>query len=128
MEKTNTKTITMSYAILAALIGFSVSMLLKSFAGAFGVVARLVDSDLVRHGLPVGIGLLTFALLQFNPKVVAWSEDVVSEIGKVIWPSQKEVTGMTVVVVIMVIISTVIVTAFDFASSSILQILMDVVG
>jgi preprotein translocase subunit SecE len=124
MDKTNSKVLTLSFAITGALVGFTVHLLIKSFAGAFGFVARMSDSDLVRHGLPVLIGVVIFSILQFNPRVLNWGQEVVTEIRKVIWPSQKELTAMTVVVIVMVVLSSVIVTSFDFVSGYVINGLM----
>ena len=125
MDKTNSKVLTLSFAIAGALLGFTSHLLIKSLSAAFGVVARFADSDLVRHGFPVAVGLLVFAVLQFNPRVLSWGEEVVIEIRKVVWPSRKDTTAMTIVVVIMVLISSVIVTGFDLASGSVLRLLMN---
>lgn len=117
MEKTNSKILTLSFALGAALIGFTVHLLIKAFSGAFGVVARATDSDLARHGLPIGIALVIFAVLQFNPKVIAWGEEVVTEVRKVVFPSRKDVTAMTIVCVVMVLVSSVIISTFDLFSA-----------
>ncbi|MBX2995876.1 MAG: preprotein translocase subunit SecE [Bdellovibrionaceae bacterium] len=116
MDKTNSKVLTMSFAIFGVLCAVTLHLLIKAFGSAFGVIARLSDSDLVRHGLPVAFGLIIFLVLQFSPKVLAWGDEVVSEIRKVVWPSRKDVTAMTIVVCVMVLISSVIVTSFDFMS------------
>lgn len=125
MDNTNSKILTLSFAIAGAIIGFTVHLLVKSLSAAFGVVARMSDSDVIRHGLPVAAGLIAFAVLQFNPQVRNWGEEVAVEIRKVVWPSRKDTTAMTIVVVIMVLISSVIVTGFDLASGSILKLLMN---
>ncbi|MGZ3769367.1 MAG: preprotein translocase subunit SecE [Bdellovibrio sp.] len=124
MEKTNSKILTLSFAIAAILIGLTTSLLIKAFAGAFGVVARLADSDVIRHGFPVVLGLVLFSLLQFNPRVLAWGEDVVAEIRKVVWPSRKDTVAMTIACVIMVLISSVIVSSFDLISGFFINYLM----
>lgn len=124
MDKTNSKLITLSFAILSGLVALALSILIKSFAGAFGFVARATDSDLVKHGLPIVIGFVLFGALQFNPKVLTWADEVVSEIRKVVWPSRKDTSAMTVVVIIMVLISSVIVTSFDFLSGLVLNSVM----
>jgi preprotein translocase subunit SecE len=118
MDKTNQKILTLSFVIFSVIISVSVSLLLKTLAGTFGVVARLHDVDLVKHGLPVAIGLVLFATLQFNKNVLAWGEDVALEIRKVVWPSRKDTTAMTIAVVVMVLISAVIITTFDVLSGS----------
>src|SRR5438128_1351010 len=124
MDNTNNKILTLSFAIVAALCGLTLHLLIKSFAAAFGVIARLADTDAVRHGLPVVTGLIVFAVLQFNPRVLAWGQDVVSEIRKVVWPSRKDTTAMTIVVLIMVTVSSVIISAFDLFSGMVLKLVM----
>lgn len=124
MDKAHSKIITLSFAIAGAIVGFTFHLLLKSFAGAFGAIARFSDSDLVRHGLPVAIGLGLFILLQFNSKILAWADEVVAEVLKVVWPSQKDTTAMTMVVVVMVLISSVIVSSFDFVSGYVINMMM----
>lgn len=124
MDKTNSKILTMSFALAAALAGFTLHLLIKIAAGAFGVVARAADSDLIRHGIPVAFGLTLFAVLQFNPKILTWGEEVITEIRKVVWPSGKDTTAMTIVVVIFVIIASVIITTFDLLSGQIINLLV----
>lgn len=124
MDKTNSKVLTMSFALFAALIGFTLHLLIKILAGAFGVVARMADSDVVRHGVPVAVGLALFAFLQFSPKTLTWGEEVVVEIRKVVWPGSKDVTAMTIVVVIFVIIASLIITLFDLLSGQAINLLM----
>ncbi|QDK44357.1 MULTISPECIES: preprotein translocase subunit SecE [unclassified Bdellovibrio] len=124
MEKTNSKIMTLSFAIAGALVGLTVHFLIKAFSGAFGVVAKLADNDLFKHGLPVATGIVLFAALQFNPRVLAWGEEVVSEIRKVVWPSRKDTTAMTIVCVVMVLISSVIISSFDLISGFFINFLM----
>lgn len=124
MEKTNSKIITLSFAIGAFLVGLAVSMLIKAFAGAFAVVAKASDSDLFRHGVPLVIGFGLFAYLQFNSKIVGWADEVVAEVRKVVWPTRKDSTAMTVVVIIMVAISSLIISSFDLMSGYVINSLM----
>ena len=124
MEKANSKILTVSFALAAMLVGLTTSLLIKAFAGAFGVVARAADSDIVRHGLPVGLGLAVFLLLQFNPRIQTWGEEVVTEIRKVVWPSRKDVIAMTIAVVIMVLVSSVIISTFELVSGFFINFLM----
>ena len=60
MDKTNQKIMTLSFVAFSALIGLSLSLLLKTFAASFAVVARIHSIDLVKHGLPVGVAILLF--------------------------------------------------------------------
>ncbi len=121
MNKNNEKILTFSFAIFAFLIGFSLHLILKSFSGAFAVIARMNENDLFKHGLPVVVGFGLFLYLQFSPKVLAWGRDVVLEISKVVFPSRKDVSALTVVVIVFVLISSVIITVFDFLSNFIVK-------
>jgi len=124
MDNTNSKIVTMSFLALSALIGFTIATLLRVFSGAFGAVARAMEYDMVRHGVPVLAALGLFAYLQFNKGVLTWADEVIAEIKKVVWPPVKDTRGMTIVVVIMVFISGIIVSVFDMVSGFVLNQLM----
>lgn len=124
MEKMNSKILTMSFALAGLLGGFTLHLLIAILAGAFGSVARMADSDVVRHGVPVAFGLALFAILQFNPRTWSWGEEVVGEVRKVVWPSGKDTTAMTIVVIIFVLLASVIITAFDFLSGHLMNLIL----
>lgn len=124
MDKLNSKIMTVSFAATGAILGLTLSLLIQAFTGVFPVMARLGGQDWFRHGVPVGVAFATFLLLQLNPKVRVWADEVISEIRKVVWPSRKDTTAMTIVVCIMVLISSAIVTSFDFVSGYVINALM----
>lgn len=121
MNKVNDKILTLSFALFSFLIGFSLHLISKSMSGAFALIAKLNEYDLFKHGLPVVIGLGLFLYLQFNSKILAWGQEVVLEITKVVFPSRKDTSALTIVVVIFVLVSSVIITVFDFISNSIVK-------
>ena len=127
MENTNSKIITASLAAAAVVLGVTIHLLIKAFAGAFGVVARVADNDLVRHGLPIAAGLILFGVCQFHPKIRTWADEVVAEVRKVVFPSRKDTVAMTISVIIMVLISSVIITVMDWASGVGLNSLINMV-
>lgn len=114
----------MSFLVISALIGFTIATLLQVFSGAFGFVARAMESDLVRHGLPITIAVALFLYLQLNKGILTWADEVIAEIKKVVWPPLKDVRGMTIIVVVMVFISSIIVSTFDMFSGFVLNQLM----
>lgn len=124
MDKTNSKILTICFVAISALVGFTVSTLLKVFSGAFGIIAKLMNYDLFRHGLPVAIALVLFFYLQFNKGVLKWADEVIAEVRKIVWPPFKDTRGMTIIVVIMVFISSVLVSTFDMFSGFVLNQLM----
>jgi preprotein translocase subunit SecE len=124
MDKTNSKILTLSFALFSMLAGLTLHYFIRILSSAFGFIARFTDADIVRHGLPVLFGVVVFAILQFNPRVTNWGEEVISEIKKVVWPSKKDTYAMTIVVIIFLLITSVIVTSFDFFSAKIMALLV----
>jgi preprotein translocase subunit SecE len=114
---TNSKVITMSFAIAGVIAGITVSSLIRGLSGVFAFVARWTDSDFARHGMPVIFGVGLFLLFQFHPKIWAWADEVVTEVRKVVWPSGKDTVAMSIAVCVMVLLSTLVITTFDFFSS-----------
>ena len=98
--------------------------MIKALSGAFAVVAKLNGYDLFRHGLPITVALVLFLYLQFNKSILTWADEVFAEIKKVVWPSGKDTRGMTIIVVVMVLISAVIITSFDWFSAFALDALI----
>jgi preprotein translocase subunit SecE len=126
MENNNSKVVTVSFMIAGLLVGYIASFVLATIgASTSGEVARLVSRDVVRHGVPILIGLLTFLSLQFRKPVVEWADDVVTELRKIVWPSRKDTTNMTIVVCIMVLISGFVLGLFDFAAGNIIDWLLN---
>ncbi|AGH96139.1 preprotein translocase subunit SecE [Pseudobdellovibrio exovorus] len=121
MDNTNSKIVTLSFLTFSAIVGFTLATLLKVFSGAFSVVARAMNYDLVRHGLPIAVAFGLFIYLQFNKGILKWADEVIAEVRKVVWPPAKDTRGMTIVVVIMVLISSVIVSVFDMFSGFVLN-------
>ena len=113
----NSKVITFCFLSFSFLVGFTISSLIKALSGAFALVAKLNGYDLFKHGLPVTIALVLFLYLQLSKNILVWADEVIAEINKVVWPSIKDTRGMTIVVVVMVLISSVIITSFDWFSA-----------
>lgn len=126
MENNNGKVVTVSFMVAGVIVGYIVAFILNTIgATASGDVARLVNRDVVRHGVPILIGVLAFLSLQFRKGVVDWADEVVSELKKVVWPSRKDTTNMTIVVCIMILISGVVLGLFDFAAGNIIDFLLN---
>lgn len=123
MNKTNNfkKIITLSFVLSGFLAAFVVNVLLESASAASGVLARYLNMDAIKHGLPIVTGLAVFFGLQFNAKVVTWAEEVVSEIDKVVWPSYKATSAMTVVVSVMLLFAGLALGLMDLMSNYVVK-------
>jgi len=118
MDSNNGKIITLAFVAFGGLAAFVSSTLMTVLADSWGVFARLYAMDAVKHGIPVAVGFLLFLFLQFNTKTQRWADEAVIEVRKVVWPSQKDTVGMTIVVCVMVIVAGIILGLFDFMSTS----------
>jgi preprotein translocase subunit SecE len=128
MDTLNSKIITVSFALFAALCAFALSILVTYLTTVSGAIAGMASNDLFKHGLPIVIGFAIFALLQFNPRVLVWANDVVNEARKVSWPAIKDIRFATLAVIVMVIISSIIISVFDVSSESLLKYIIRVFG
>jgi preprotein translocase subunit SecE len=117
----NSKIVTFCIVAFSILIGFTLSTLIRALSGAFGIVAQAMNYDWFKHGLPVVVALAVFISLQFNKNFLVWADEVIAEIKKVVWPPFKDTRGMTIVVIIMVLISSLIISVFDMFSGFILN-------
>ncbi len=124
MDDSNKKILTISFIIVAALTGFVISVILEILSATFGIVVKMMDSVALRHGIPWTVAFVTFAVLQFNPKVMTWGDQVVGEVKKVVWPSKNDTTAMTVVVCFVLLLSGLILGSFDFISSYLINIMV----
>ena len=127
MESTNGKIITVSFMTLGILVGVTVSVFLETLVGiTTGSINRAFANDWVRHGVPVIAGFSVFFGAQFNPKVMSWADEVTSELRRIVWPSRKDTTAMTVVVCIMLLISGLLLGLLDMVSGSFIDWLVHV--
>jgi len=125
MEKTVQKIMMVSFVAAAFLVGYTVQVVNTILSSVSGTFARITDSDLATHGAPVVMGVLFFAYLSFSPKVKAWAQDVIVEVSKVVWPSQKDTTAMTIFVCFFMLVSGVILGIFDYISSQVIQFIIE---
>jgi preprotein translocase subunit SecE len=113
VENDNKKILTMSFLAAAVLVFFVTGMLLDTFSATWGWFARVFNNDITRAMTQTVLAGITFFALQFNKRVMAFSDEVVVELKKIVWPSRKDTVAMTIVVVVMVVISAVIFSTFD---------------
>jgi len=120
-DSTNSKIMTIAFVATGFLAAMIVQVLFENLSVSFAVVARAHNNEAIQHALPIGVGLLTFALLQFNAKIRNWADECIAEIRKVVWPSRKDTVAMTMVCCVMVVFLGVALGLFDFASQNIIK-------
>ena len=121
MDRTNDKIVSLAF-IVAGIITWLIAQTLIQTLGATGAWgARIVSNDFARHVVPVMLGVALFGYLRFNSKTFTWADEVVAELRKVIWPPRKDLAAMTGVVVVMVLISSLVISLFDFLSAYVIN-------
>ncbi len=124
-EKNHQNLVNFGFVLFGALAYYISGQVLEVLSGMFGAVARFRDIDMVKHGLPVAVGLTVFALLFFNSKVQVWAEEVVTEVQKVVWPSRKDTVAMTIVCCVMVVIAGIGLGLYDFLASQLIKVFVN---
>lgn len=104
---------------------FVTAMVFETLAGTFGAVARVHSMEAVKHGLPVAVGLVTFLGMFLSTKVHLFLDEAVVELRKVVWPSRKDTTAMTIVCCVMVVIAGISFGIFDFFASQLIKLFVN---
>lgn len=124
MEQDNSKILTVSFVAAGFIVGVVVKVLMQTLQAVSGFFVQMNSIEAVSHGLPIGAGILTFVLLQFNPKVRVWADECVMEVRKVVWPSRKDVTAMTTVVCVMLLVAGLIFGIFDLLAGNLIKLMV----
>jgi preprotein translocase subunit SecE len=78
-------------------------------------LAAVSDDDKGTYGILVGglIALVVAYRAYQRPDVRTWSDDVAAELAKVVWPSRKEVTSSTFIVIVASAVATIYLALLD---------------
>ena len=98
MEKSVGKIMMVGFVTGAFLVGYVARVLITLLSSSWGTFARLTDSELVRHGAPITLGVAFFIYASFSKDIKKWAHEVIGEISKIVWPTRKDTTAMTIVV------------------------------
>jgi preprotein translocase subunit SecE len=85
------------------------------FSRALPAMAAVGDDEKTTLGLVVGgvIALIVVLRLFRNPEIRTWADEVASELAKVKWPTKKEVTSATFIVITATTVATIYLTLLD---------------
>ncbi len=107
------------------MVGYTAQVFNTLLSSSWGVYARLTSSDFATYGTPIIFGLIFFLYVSFSKKIKSWATDVIVEVSKVVWPSRKDTTAMTIVVCFFMILSGIVLGIFDFFSSQVIQFIIE---
>ena len=107
------------------MVGYIAQVLNTLLSSSWGVYARLTGSDFITYGAPIIFGLVFFIYVSFSKKTKTWTREVIVEVSKVVWPSRRDTTSMTIVVCFLMILSGILLGIFDFFSGQVIQLIID---
>jgi len=100
---------------------FAVGALLAAFllskAGDWVWSYFAKPNDLVINGVAVLVAATAAVVAYKNERVFAAAAEVTRELEKVTWPTRKETSAATIVVIVTVAIAALVLTAFDYVWS-----------
>jgi preprotein translocase subunit SecE len=85
------------------------------FAQSLPRLAAVPDDDKGMYGIILGgvVALFTVYRTYKKPEVREWSDEVAAELAKVVWPSRKEVTSSTFIVIVASAAATIYLALLD---------------
>ncbi len=121
MESQHQKWVYLSYLAVAALVGYIFFALGLKLSGSFDWEARVQNIELIFRIASIAVAGLIFLSLYKNDRSNQFMNEVVTELSRVTWPTQKETASATIVVMIMVLISGMILGLLDYLWTTLLQ-------
>ncbi len=114
MESEHQKWVNLSYLAVAILFGYIIFSTTGKIVGAYDLEARVRNIDLILRGISVLSGGILFLVLYKHEQANQFMNEVMVELSRVTWPTQKDTRSATVVVIIMVLISGMILGLLDY--------------
>lgn len=63
--------------------------------------------------LGVALGLVVFLLYSYRVEIITYLRETRTELGRVSWPTRREATDLTIIVLITIIVSAIVLGLFD---------------
>jgi preprotein translocase subunit SecE len=111
----NAKYIVIAFLGAAILVGFSVRGLAVPLLASLEVADPQLFADLTATGAAgLVTGIVTFLFLNRHAQVYTFTDEAVSELRKVTWPSKEETWRSTMVVIICTGVLMAALASYDF--------------
>ncbi len=126
MDQTNQiqKIVLVGFVAFGITAAYIATTLMEVLAATSGTFARAYDSLLVQHGVPVVAGVGLFALCMLKPSIRKWGEEVVIEVGKVVWPSRKDTQALTIAVSFIILLAGLLLGGFDVVTKQVVNFIL----
>ncbi|MEZ4815823.1 MAG: preprotein translocase subunit SecE [Bdellovibrionota bacterium] len=119
----NSKVVNIFFVGAGALLWFLSLHYITQWVGYFQLARHLGSeaSDLIRHGLPILLGVSLFVFLRSWTKASHFVSDCVDELFRVVFPGPKEVKAGTTWVIIIVILAGLAFGALDWGITHVIK-------
>lgn len=121
MESQYQKWVNLSYLAVAALVGYILFSMSIKIVGTYDLEARVKNIELILRGVSILVAAVTFGILYWNEQANTFMNEVMEELARVTWPTQKETSHATLIVIIMVIISGMVLGFLDYVWTQLLK-------
>jgi len=93
--------------------GISIALVLVSLIGYYGLATQpmMIRLGVLFGGIAIAVGLV--AITPSGKSFLAYAKDSVTEVKKVVWPSRKESTQMTLIVFAFVVVMAIFLWSAD---------------
>ena len=93
--------------------GISIALILLSLIGYYGLATQpmMIRLGVLLGGIAIAVGLV--AVTPSGKRFLAYAKDSVTEVKKVVWPSRKESTQMTLIVFAFVVVMAIFLWSAD---------------
>ena len=128
MELDNRKITILSFLVICTVIGYVFFLGATEVAALFRIGGANVlwglHWNIVGGALSVLVGFAIFLGAALNNRATEFSDEVVAEVRKTVWPTGQETASSTVVVSIMVAIAALLLFALDWVWGIVFNILI----
>jgi preprotein translocase subunit SecE len=93
--------------------GISIALIFVSLIGYYGLATQpmMIRLGVLLGGIAIAVGLV--AVTPSGKRFLAYAKDSVTEVKKVVWPSRKESTQMTLIVFAFVVVMAIFLWSAD---------------
>ena len=107
------KWVNLSLIAFSGLVAYILFELFYIVSSTYDLETRIRNIDLILRAGSVGIGAVIFFVLYRHDKANQFMNEAVVELTRVTWPTQKDTSRATIVVIIMVVISGLVLGGLD---------------
>jgi preprotein translocase subunit SecE len=124
MESQFQKWVNLSYLAVAAILAYIVFATGIRVGDLVNLEAHVRNSELIIRGVSVLAGLILFVVLYRNDRANQFMNEVMLELSRVTWPTQKETYSATFIVIVMILISSAALGFLDYVWTQLIQTIL----